>query len=251
MNETNSKVLDVRTLVPIKRHEKLHKLFKELPVGDNFIFINDHDPKPLYYEFRSIFGDVVGWEYLQRDPEEWKVCVTRTAASEEDKASDISTLIDLRAVDKKDWKYTIFHRYGMMLPGDTMELRASEVPKEIHTIFRNKFDGEHSWIVRDVDDGKTVIHITKNRENDVDTTDISVVNKFDVRPFPPAKRHDMVFEAFEELKPGEAFVFINDHDPKPLYYQMEAENSAPFKWEYLMTLPEEWKVKVMKLDVKS
>jgi uncharacterized protein (DUF2249 family) len=68
-----------------------------------------------------------------------------------------------------------------------------------------------------------------------------------VRPHAPAKRHDMVFEAFEELEPGEAFVFINDHDPKPLYYQMEAENDVPFKWEYLEVMPEEWKVKVMKL----
>jgi len=97
-------------------------------------------------------------------------------------------------------------------------------------------------------DNETIIHVTKKAENDIDSTDITVVNKFDVRPYPPAKRHDMVFEAFEELKSGEAFVFINDHDPKPLYYQMEAENDQPFKWEYLMTMPHEWKVKVMKLE---
>ncbi len=76
---------------------------------------------------------------------------------------------------------------------------------------------------------------------------ISIVNTFDVRPHLPAERHKMVFDAFDELESGEAFVFINDHDPKPLYYQMEAENSEPFKWEYLETMPEEWKVKVMKL----
>jgi uncharacterized protein (DUF2249 family) len=40
--------LDVRTLIPIKRHKKLIKLFKELPADESFIFINDHDPKPLY-----------------------------------------------------------------------------------------------------------------------------------------------------------------------------------------------------------
>lgn len=251
MKKENSGELDVRTLVPIKRHEKLHKLFTELPTGESFTFINDHDPKPLYYEFRSVFGDVVEWEYLKRDPQEWKVRVTRTADSEADKADDISTLIDLRKTEKKDWKYTIFHRYGMMLPGDTMEIRAGEEPEEIHTIFKKKFEKEHQWVYKNNDPGNVVIHITKNVENDVDTADISVVNKFDVRPFPPAKRHDMVFDAFDELKPGEAFVFINDHDPKPLYYQMEAENDVPFKWEYLMTLPEEWKVKVMKINTDS
>ena len=39
--------LDVRVLVPIKRHELLIKLFKDLPVDDHFVFINDHDPIPL------------------------------------------------------------------------------------------------------------------------------------------------------------------------------------------------------------
>jgi len=245
--EQTQQELDVRTLIPIKRHEKLLKLFKELPAGDSFIFINDHDPKPLYYEFRSIFGDVVGWEYLKRDPDEWKVRVTRTADSVADKDSDVSTLLDLRKADKKDWKYTIFHRYGMMLVGDTMEIRADEDPKEIRDIFQKKFEGEFSWKYKKQGSNEVVIHVIKEVKNDPAMEDISIVNSFDVRPYPPAKRHDMVFDAFYALNAGEAFVFINDHDPKPLYYQMEAENSEPFKWEYLETMPNEWKVKVMKL----
>jgi uncharacterized protein (DUF2249 family) len=56
----------------------------------------------------------------------------------------------------------------------------------------------------------------------------------------------MVFQAFEELKPGEAFIFTNDHDPKPLYYQIEAESKEPFTWDYLQAGPEVWEVKVMK-----
>jgi uncharacterized protein (DUF2249 family) len=43
----------------------------------------------------------------------------------------------------------------------------------------------------------------------------------DIRPFPPTERHEMFYKAFADIKPGEAFEFINDHDPKPLYYQME------------------------------
>lgn len=39
----------------------------------------------------------------------------------------------------------------------------------------------------------------------------------------------MGFDAFDELNPVKAFVFINDHDSKPLYYQMEAESQEPFK----------------------
>src|SRR5690554_3929644 len=73
--------LDVRILIPIERHKLLIELFKELPVADSFTFINDHDPIPLFYEFRSIYGDVVGWDYLSRGGREWKVKVTRLEES--------------------------------------------------------------------------------------------------------------------------------------------------------------------------
>ncbi|MBD1431465.1 DUF2249 domain-containing protein [Sphingobacterium sp. DN00404] len=70
--------LDVRVLIPIQRHELLIKLFKELPVDESFIFINDHDPIPLFYEFRSIYGtEPFRWEYLEKGPEEWKVRVIK------------------------------------------------------------------------------------------------------------------------------------------------------------------------------
>jgi uncharacterized protein (DUF2249 family) len=245
---SSAKEFDVRSLKPIKRHEKLLKQFKELPVGESFIFINDHDPKPLYYEFRSIYGDVVGWNYLKTEPEEWKVKVTREEQSKGRDFDEVSTLIDLRKTDQKDWKYTVFHRYGMMVRGDTMELIAEEDPEPIKEIFEQKFEGEHSWEYKKKEQGEYVIHITKEADNDIDTTDMSVVNKMDVRPHPPAKRHEMIFEAFDALNPGEAFVFINDHDPKPLYYQMEAESEESFEWEYLETMPEEWKIKIMKLE---
>jgi len=61
-----------------------------------------------------------------------------------------------------------------------------------------------------------------------------------------AERHEMFYKAFADIKSGEAFEFINDHDPLPLYYQMEAESKEPFKWEYIQKGPEEWKVRVIK-----
>lgn len=238
--------LDVRVLVPIERHKKLIALFKELPVGQSFTFINDHDPLPLYYEFRSIYGDVVGWEYLNRGGREWKVKVTRIEASQGREFKDISTLLDLRKADQKEWKQIVFHRYGMMEQGDTMEIIAAEDPVEIHHIFIRKFEKQHSWIYKKKAENEYVIHITKNVKSGLGDDGFSVVNEFDLRPFPPAKRHEMFYQAFADIKSGEAFEFINDHDPLPLYYQMEAESKEPFRWEYLMKGPEEWRVRVIK-----
>ncbi len=241
--------LDVRVLVPIKRHEKLLKLFKELPIGESFVFINDHDPIPLYYEFRSIYGDVVGWEYLNRGGREWKVKVSRTEASQGREFSGIATLLDLRKADKKDWKQIVFHRYGMMDENTTMELIAKEYPEEIHEIFNNKFAGKHSWSYKKEVPGEYVIHIRKEAASGLGDDGFSVVNEFDIRPYPPTQRHEMFYKAFADIKPGEAFEFINDHDPKPLYYQMEAESKEPFRWEYLEKGPDEWKVRVVKVRV--
>lgn len=247
-NEMRSdKELDVRVLVPIKRHELLLKIFNELPVDKSFIFINDHDPIPLYYEFKSIHGDVVGWEYLNRGGREWKVKVTRTAASEGRDFKDISTLLDLRQVDEKNWKQVVFHRYGMMEEGTTMELIAREDPTEILDIFKEKFDGRHTWTYRKEIPEEYVIHIRKEAESGLGDDGFSVVNEFDIRPYPPTERHEMFYKAFADIKAGEAFEFVNDHDPKPLYYQMEAESKEPFRWEYLEKGPDEWKVRVIKV----
>lgn len=69
----------------------------------------------------------------------------------------------------------------------------------------------------------------------------------DVRQTPPAQRHPMIFGTFESLKPGQSFELVNDHDPKPLYYQFQAELTGQFEWNYLERGPEIWRVEIRKL----
>jgi uncharacterized protein (DUF2249 family) len=239
--------LDVRTLIPIERHKRLLRIFKELPVNASFIFINDHDPKPLYYEFRSVYGDVVAWEYLNRGGREWKVKVTRTEASQSRELIEISTLLDLRKASEEDWKQIVFHRYGMMEENTTMEIIAKKDPVDIHHIFIRKFEGRHTWIYKKHGPDEYVIHITKKVKSGLGDSGFSVVHEFDVRPFAPSERHEMFYKAFADIHPGEAFEFVNDHDPLPLYYQLEAESKEAFRWEYLEKGPDEWKVRVIKV----
>ncbi|MHB1435895.1 MAG: DUF2249 domain-containing protein [Thermoplasmata archaeon] len=70
----------------------------------------------------------------------------------------------------------------------------------------------------------------------------------DVRSTPPSQRHPKIFGAYERLAPGGSFVLVNDHDPKPLYYQFQAEHTGQFVWEYLETGPETWRVRIGKLS---
>ena len=68
----------------------------------------------------------------------------------------------------------------------------------------------------------------------------------DVRTLIPAQRHAKIFQLVGELKPGKSFILVNDHDPKPLYYQLEAEPPKQFSWEYLERGPQVWRVEIGK-----
>jgi len=66
----------------------------------------------------------------------------------------------------------------------------------------------------------------------------------DVRSAAPAHRHELIFDTFAALPAGEGFELVNDHDPKPLYYQLEAEQTGRFSWQYLEQGPEAWRVRI-------
>ena len=70
----------------------------------------------------------------------------------------------------------------------------------------------------------------------------------DVRTIIPRERHPLIFNTFRGLAPGEAFLLVNDHDPKPLYYQFKVEHEGEFTWDYLEQGPEVWRVRIGKTD---
>jgi uncharacterized protein (DUF2249 family) len=66
----------------------------------------------------------------------------------------------------------------------------------------------------------------------------------DVRNLVPRERHPLIFSTFDALGAGEDFELVNDHDPKPLYYQLQAERGESFDWQYLEEGPEVWRVRI-------
>ncbi|MCU4716968.1 DUF2249 domain-containing protein [Halapricum hydrolyticum] len=61
--------LDLRDVPPPQRHPKIHNAFESLDSGDVLTILNDHEPKPLFYEFRAEVEtfDAEGYEVEQRD----------------------------------------------------------------------------------------------------------------------------------------------------------------------------------------
>jgi uncharacterized protein (DUF2249 family) len=76
---------------------------------------------------------------------------------------------------------------------------------------------------------------------------IPLEHQVDVRTIPPRERHPLIFSTFSKLPAGRAMELVNDHDPKPLYYQFEAELHGLFDWDYLERGPEVWRVAITKL----
>lgn len=74
--------------------------------------------------------------------------------------------------------------------------------------------------------------------------DTAVKTTVDVRQIPPAQRHRLIFQTFEALPAGEQFQLVNDHDPKPLFYQFQAERAGQFSWEYVEQGPTVWRVHI-------
>lgn len=68
----------------------------------------------------------------------------------------------------------------------------------------------------------------------------------DVRPIVPREKHPAIFNTLDSLKGGETLQLINDHDPKPLFYQLSAERNGQFNWNYIEEGPVVWKVNITK-----
>lgn len=66
----------------------------------------------------------------------------------------------------------------------------------------------------------------------------------DVRPMPPKVRHETIFERLDDLTLGETLRLVNDHDPAPLRYQLDATRPGHFVWEYVENGPEEWAIDI-------
>lgn len=81
------------------------------------------------------------------------------------------------------------------------------------------------------------------RQENEATTDPDI--KFlDVRTLQPRERHQAISEALGALPTSESLRLINDHDPVPLRYQLEAEFPEHYRWVSVEAGPERWVVDI-------
>ncbi|RJP80157.1 MAG: DUF438 domain-containing protein [Candidatus Zixiibacteriota bacterium] len=71
--------------------------------------------------------------------------------------------------------------------------------------------------------------------------------ELDLRSLPPYQRHEVIMDTWHALSAGQALLLVNDHDPRPLRYQFEAEYPGRHTWEYEQSGPRNWAVKITKV----
>lgn len=73
------------------------------------------------------------------------------------------------------------------------------------------------------------------------------IQELDVRPLRKPDKHPTIFAAYADLSAGQSFVLVNDHDPKHLRDEFEADHAGSYQWDYLTCEPRNWRVQITKL----
>lgn len=73
----------------------------------------------------------------------------------------------------------------------------------------------------------------------------------DVRSIAPRDRHAQIFSTFRSLAAGQSMQLVNDHDPRPLHHQFQAELPGQFDWQYVEQGPDTWRVRISRRQAGS
>lgn len=71
--------------------------------------------------------------------------------------------------------------------------------------------------------------------------------ELDVRPLRKPDKHPRIFQEFDSLAVGEAFVLVNNHDPKHLRQEFELDHPGTYGWDYLDKGPDAWRIRISRL----
>jgi uncharacterized protein (DUF2249 family)/quercetin dioxygenase-like cupin family protein len=73
--------VDVRTLRKPDKHPAIFQAYAAIGAGESLVLVNDHDPRHLRDEFEIEYPGGYSWEYLARDPRDWRIRITKLAST--------------------------------------------------------------------------------------------------------------------------------------------------------------------------
>lgn len=84
-------LIDVRQIEPSRRHPLILGTFENLALSESIVLSNDHDPRPLFYQFNTMHPGAFDWTYLEEGPHLWRVRITKVNAAAREQGSCCGT----------------------------------------------------------------------------------------------------------------------------------------------------------------
>jgi regulator of cell morphogenesis and NO signaling len=152
------------------------------------------------------------------------------------------------------WKHpSVFSKFDALQEGESFLLVNDHDPIPLYYEMKAERGDVFEWIkiesgpdtwkvriVKKAQDGAEAPAATKSAGKEPAVLNVTLLE--------PRQKHPTIFRHFDDLQGGEALVILNDHDPKPLYYQLLAERGQVFSWTYLENGPTWWRVQIKKND---
>jgi uncharacterized protein (DUF2249 family)/iron-sulfur cluster repair protein YtfE (RIC family) len=148
---TADRELDVRHLAPAQRHETIFAEYHALDPGTGYVLVNDHDPKPLRYQFEAEHAGEFTWDAVESGPEVWRVRIGRP--SPDGAAAGGSNVfegsgeqeLDVRVLPHGQRHDVIFATYGNLSPGEGFVLVNDHDPQPLRYQFEAEYLGDFTW----------------------------------------------------------------------------------------------------------
>jgi uncharacterized protein (DUF2249 family) len=140
--------LDVRHLAPAQRHETIFAAYHGLAPGNSYVLVNDHDPKPLRYQFEAEHADEFTWDPVESGPEVWRVRIGRPVSSGVATAGPSDSEdpeLDVRVLPHGQRHDVIFDTYNNLAPGSGFVIVNDHDPRPLRYQFEAKHDGDFTW----------------------------------------------------------------------------------------------------------
>ena len=243
-------ILDATTLHPSVKHATIFNRFDELKPGEFLTLHNDHDPMPLRFQLENTRGNIFQWEYLEKGPELWRIRITKNDEAkkvepQKESTSEKENILNVTLIEPRLKHATIFNRFDELQPGENLILHNDHDPVPLYYQLQDMNGDTFTWDYLEQGPDLYRIKITKNKLQEEKKVE-GKENILIVTELEPRLKHPTIFARFDELKPGESLTIHNDHDPKPLYYQLLGERGNIFTWEYQEQGPKLWKIKISK-----
>ena len=154
--------------------------------------------------------------------------------------------LDVTKLEPRMKHPTIFKYFDALQPGEEFVIENDHDPKPLYYELIGERGNIFTWEYLQKGPEWFIVRICKNPLEEQ-----KEVERLNVTAIEPKFKHPTIFKYFDALEAGESFIIENDHDPKPLYYELLAERGDIFTWEYLLKGPELYEVQIAKNPVSE